>query len=199
MQRFMQILSGGLTPAIITAAYLVCHGLTACIVTPVQTLFLPDITVFASLAYLPHGVRVLAVWLFGWRACLPLAVAALLSDAMFTGAEVRQLLEPVLLQSVAVGALSALIAFELFRVAGRRLYAGRARRLSWAGLLAVGGLASLINSLGQLVVYSGFIFPDDQLAVLAVYAAGDLIGLALCMLGLMLIFRWLRLAHQRRP
>lgn len=198
MSRVLHFLSGFQSYAIIAAAYVVCHGLTAWVVTPVQRLFLPEITVFASLVYLPHGVRVLAVWLFGWRACLPLAAGALLADALFTAADVRQLLEPVLLQSVAVGALSGFAAFELFRLAGRRLYAGQARRLSWTGLLAVGAVASVINSLGQIVVFSGFIFAGQQLPVMLVYAAGDLIGLSVCMLGLMLIFRWLRLAGQRR-
>ncbi|OED50618.1 hypothetical protein AB838_01535 [Rhodobacteraceae bacterium (ex Bugula neritina AB1)] len=199
MLRVMQRLVDLQSFAVITAVYVVCHGLTAWVVTPVQAIFLPEITVFASLIYLPHGVRVLAVWLLGWRAVLPLATGAFLSELMFTDASVRQLMEPVLLQSIAVGALSALAAFEIVKRVGWNLYAGRSRRISWTSLLTVGALASLINSAGQSAVFSGLIFPGDQLPVMAVYAAGDLIGLAVCMLGLTLIFRWLRLAGSRRP
>jgi len=182
--------------AVLTAAYVICHGLTAWGVTPVQQRFLPELTVFASLVYLPHGVRVLSVWLFGWKAVLPLAAGAFLSELIFTAANVRQLMQPVLLESIAVGAVSSLAAFEVFRLLGRNLHAGQARRMAWKGLLAVGALASVFNSIGQSVVFSGLIFPGDQLPVMAVYAAGDLIGLAVCMLVLMLIFRWLRLAGQ---
>ncbi|WP_264212673.1 hypothetical protein [Leisingera thetidis] len=184
--------------AVIIAVYVICHGLTAWAVTPVQNLFLPDITVFASLAYLPHGVRVLSVWLFGWKAILPLAAGALLSEALFTAANVRQLMEPVLLESVAVGAVSAFAAFEIAWLFGWNLYSGQSRRIAWTGLLAIGALASVINSMGQSVVFSGLIFPGDQLPVMAVYAAGDLIGLAVCMVALMLIFRALRLAGKSR-
>jgi hypothetical protein len=184
---------------VVTAIYVICHGLTAWVVTPIQNLFLPEITVFASLVYLPHGVRVLCVWLFGWRACLPLVAGAFLSELMFTDAGVRHLMQPVLWQSIAVGAVSALVAFELFRLAGRDPYAGRARHLAWTELLTIGALASVVNSLGQLLVFSGLIFPDNQLLVMAVYAAGDLIGLGVCMFALMLMFRWLRLATQSGP
>ncbi|WP_027243318.1 hypothetical protein [Leisingera daeponensis] len=196
MSRFYQFLSPVQGFAVITAVYVICHGLTALVVTPVQNLFLPDITVFASLAYLPHGVRVLCIWLFGWKAVLPLAAGALLSELLFTTAGVRELMEPVLLQSIAVGAFSVYAAFEIAWLFGWDLYAGQARRIAWTALLAIGGLASVINSLGQTVVFSGLIFPDDQLPVMAVYAAGDLIGLAVCMVALMLIFRWLRLVSQ---
>ncbi|KIC30201.1 hypothetical protein [Leisingera sp. ANG-S5] len=198
MRRVFQLFAGLQSFAVITAAYVICHGLTAWVVTPVQGLFLPEVTVFASLVYLPHGVRVLAVWLLGWRAVLPLAAGAFLSELIFTDAGVRQVMESVLLQSIAVSAVSAFAAFEIARMFGWNLYAGQQRRIAWSSLLAVGALASLINSSGQSVVFSGLIFPGDQLPVMAVYAAGDLIGLAVCMLALTLIFRWIRLAGKRR-
>ncbi|KIC26758.1 hypothetical protein [Leisingera sp. ANG-M6] len=198
MRRVFQLFAGLQSFAVITAAYVICHGLTAWVVTPVQGLFLPEVTVFASLVYLPHGVRVLAVWLLGWRAVLPLAAGAFLSELIFTDAGVRQVMESVLLQSIAVSAVSAFAAFEIARMFGWNLYAGQQRRIAWTSLLAVGALASLINSSGQSVVFSGLIFPEDQLPVMAVYAAGDLIGLAVCMLALTLIFRWFRLAGKRR-
>ncbi|UWQ78518.1 hypothetical protein K3725_14540 [Leisingera sp. S132] len=198
MRRVLQLFAGLQSFAVITAAYIICHGLTAWVVTPVQGVFLPEITVFASLVYLPHGVRVLAVWLLGWRAVLPLAAGAFLSELIFTDDGVRQVMEPVLLQSIAVSAVSAFAAFEIAGMFGWTLYAGQSRRISWTSLLAIGALASLINSAGQSVVFSGLIFPGDQMPVMAVYAAGDLIGLAVCMLALTLIFRWLRLAGKRR-
>ena len=47
----------------VAGAYILAHGLTALVVTPMQARLLPDVTMFASLVYLPHGVRVLSAWL----------------------------------------------------------------------------------------------------------------------------------------
>ena len=57
-----------MTYLLIVLAYVFCHGLTSLVVTPVQSILLPEITMFASLIYLPHGVRVLASWASGWKA-----------------------------------------------------------------------------------------------------------------------------------
>ena len=62
------------TFGIVIVAYMLAHGLTAWLITPVQALLLPDVTAFASLVYLPHGVRVLATWLLGPIAFVPLAL-----------------------------------------------------------------------------------------------------------------------------
>ena len=48
MMRVFQQLAGLQSFAVITAVYVICHGLTAWVVTPVQGLFLPEVTVFAS-------------------------------------------------------------------------------------------------------------------------------------------------------
>ena len=39
---------------LVVLAYVLCHGLTAMVVTPIQSVFLPEMTVFASLIYLPR-------------------------------------------------------------------------------------------------------------------------------------------------
>ncbi len=178
--------------AVVALAYILAHGLTAHLVTPLQSRLLPDVTAFASLVYLPHGVRVLSTWLIGRIAFFPLCLGAFLSEALFTPAEVSVATDPVILVSIMVGAASALLAFEAMRVAGRRLYATEHRCLHWKWLLLVGALASVINSLGQSLVFSGEVLPDHSVAVLAAYAVGDLFGLVVTTLVLMLVFRWIR-------
>ena len=69
---------------------------------------------------------------------------------IFTDAGVRQVMESVLLQSIAVSAVSAFAAFEIARMFGWNLYAGQQRRIAWTSLLAVGALASLINFVGAV-------------------------------------------------
>ena len=178
---------------IIVAAYVLCHGITAFVVKPVQELFIPHVTIFASLIYLPHGVRVLATWMMGWRAIIPLFTGSYLSNLLLTSNEVRAVTDPVILQSVTVGALSAYVAFGLMKASGRDIAANGGRIMDWKWLLIVGAIASVVNSVGQSIVYSGLILPDEALATLATFAVGDLVGLALNMFVLLLIFRWLRL------
>lgn len=177
---------------IIILAYVLCHGLTAMVVTPVQSLVLPEITVFASLVYLPHGVRVLATWAYGWKAVPALAVGVSISAWLFRPSDDLSFLEPVLIQGILVGSASAFIAFEIVRLAGFNFYFGGSEKLQWKGMIAVGALSSVINSLGQTLVYSGLIDLEKIIGVWAIYAAGDLIGLVVCMFALLFIFRWSR-------
>ena len=70
---------------------------------------------------------------------------------------------------------------------------GRGGLPDWKVLLAIGALASVLNSVAQSVVFSGFILPESYLTVAAVYALGDVAGLFACLFALMLTFRWIRL------
>ena len=178
---------------VIVLAYVFCHGLTALVVSPVQSLVFPEITVFASLVYLPHGVRVLATWAHGWKAIPALIVGVSLSAWIFSPSADLNFLEPALLGGIFVGAVSAFIAFELVRFAGFNFYFGRSKKLQWKGMIAVGALSSVINSFGQTLVYAELIDLEKIVGVWVIYAIGDLIGLIVCMLVLMFVFRWSRI------
>ena len=182
---------------VIVVAYVLAHGLTAMLITPLQSRFIPEITAFASLVYLPHGVRVLSTWLAGRMALLPLFFGAFLAELLFTPADASRVTDPVILVSLVVGASSAVLAFELFRLLGCNLYAGRKFRIHWKWLLLVGMLASVINSIGQSLVFAGLILAERVFAVVMTYAIGDLIGLIVTTFVLMFFFRWIRLRPWR--
>ena len=177
---------------VIVTAYIFCHGLTSFVVTPIQSMVFPEITVFASLMYLPHGVRVLATWAFGWKAIPALVVGAGISAWLFTPAEELDFLEPALLESILIGALSAFLAFELLRLMNFNFYFGGSRKLNWKGMIVIGAISSIVNSIGQTLVFSGLIKFDQLAKTLAIYAVGDLVGLVTCMIALMFVFRWIR-------
>lgn len=183
---------------IVTLAYILCHGLTSLVVAPVQRIFLPDKTVFASLVFLPHGVRVLATWAFVWRAIPPLILGAAIAAFLFMPAEDFNFLEPLLLESIMAGAVCAFLAFEVVKLTGMDLYARGRRWLSWKGMILIGTIASLINSVAQTLIYSGLIGPGELFEVLVIYAVGDIIGLILCMVALMFVFRWSRMLRRAR-
>lgn len=180
---------------VVVLAYVLSHGLTVSIVSPTQSHFLPNTTVFAALIYLPHGVRVLSAWAFGWKAFLPLYVASLISVWLLTPDAEFEFLSPHSLESHAVGSASGILAFELFRLAGHNLYSGCQEKISWKSLIGVGAVATAINSVGQTIIYSGLIGFENLSKVLLMYAIGDLLGLIIAMVILMLVFRWIRPAR----
>ncbi|SHK43815.1 hypothetical protein SAMN05444000_12926 [Shimia gijangensis] len=178
--------------ALIVALYVLAHGITAFLVFPLQEMYLGNITVFASLMYLPQGVRVLGTWIMGWKAIPSLLVGQFLSQKFFLPDFALDIVEPELILSSVVGATAAVWAFEVVRLFGPNLYAGQNKHISWRWLLFVGAIASLINSMGQSFVFSGSILPTDAPNIFLSFAIGDLVGLIVCMLALMLIFRWMR-------
>ena len=88
--------------------------------------------------------------------------------------------------------------FELMRLLGRNLYAGQSRKINWRWLLLVGAFSSVINSIGQSLIHSGSILPEQAMSVLVTFAVGDLVGLFVSMVALMVIFRWIRLINEPR-
>jgi hypothetical protein len=177
---------------IIVVAYVIAHGLTAFVVTPVQSRFFPEYTVFASLIYLPHGVRVLATWAFGWKAIPALIIGVCVSALLFSPNQDLDFLESRLLMGILVGAFSAFLAFELVRRVGYDCYHGSSGRMNWKNMIGIGVISSVINSVGQTLVYSGLIGLGKAPITLVFYAVGDLVGLIVCMLVLMFFFRWVR-------
>lgn len=183
---------------LIIAAYVVGFGLTTFVIAPVQGVFLPEITVFASLMYLPHGIRVLATWASGWRAIPALVMANFVSAALFVPDSTLAFLEPGRAAGILVGAASAFVAFEISRAAGLNLYFGGGRPVNWRGILAVGILASILNAIGQSYAFGSLIDIGDRLPVLMVFLLGDVIGLIVCLITLMFVFRWQRLRRMFR-
>jgi len=68
--------------AVIALAYTLGYLLVNYIVAPVQYLYLSRDFTVGSLLFIPHGIRVLAVWLCGSRAILPLIIAELFCTVM---------------------------------------------------------------------------------------------------------------------
>ena len=65
--------------AVIFITFVLAFALVDFVVEPVQHYFLSSSVIAGSLLFIPHGIRVLAVWLCGVRAILPLICAELFS------------------------------------------------------------------------------------------------------------------------
>lgn len=185
-------------PYVITfLAYIVTYVLHSQVIAPLEMLYDNVLTGFASLFFLPHAVRVLSVWMLGPKALIGLLPAHLLVAvvrAIYTG---RELFDPAIVLGPLVASLSAVVAFELFRMANLNLYVDSLKgALNWRTMMLVGAIASVFNSIGLTLVYRGYIDQASMYTLMTKYLVGDILGLFLGLLILMFFFRWLKLTDR---
>lgn len=168
--------------AVTSLAYVLAFFTTFEVLMPVQALFFPDFENRASLLFLPHGVRVLAAWLLGWR-----SVVALLPGvfAVFLYIAGWGTFEPSRIAAIVIAITVPAATFHLLRLLGWDLSPAK-RRPCWPCIMIVGLVISLVAS--TLTNYAFGSPPEEYIA----YLIGDVFGLFFLMLILMLIFRQLR-------
>ena len=177
-----------ITPFIIAfGCYLALHFLQFFVIFPLEAKYGSNLTFAASLFFLPHLVRVLAVWMLG-----PLAFFALLPADIIIHLIIRQLTDIQIFIPL-IGSGCAIVAFELFKLAGMNFYMTATNTSNWRPLLLIGAVASVINSVSSSLLYRGLILPEDSLLLLGNYIIGDILGLFFGLLVLMVLMRLLRL------
>ena len=141
---------------------------------------------FASLLFLPHGVRVLSAWLLGWKSIVLIAPVALFTHWLIFGAEGFS-------ASGIIGAMSGVIcaatSFWLLAKAGLDFQISNSKAANWRDIMVAGCLASVINTLGI-----GWMLGLDTTTMTG-YLLGDVSGLFACMFILMLTFKSLLIQH----
>lgn len=73
MKRLELILTAISPEILVLGFYCVSFVVMQYVARPIQDLFIAP-TLVGTLLFLPHGVRVIGVWLFGFRAILPLII-----------------------------------------------------------------------------------------------------------------------------
>jgi len=177
--------------AVIFAAFVTAFALVDFVVAPVQHYFLSSSTMAGSLLFIPHGIRVLAVWLCGVRAILPLILAEFLGGVFLWQPDVGL---DVLLGSSLVGGLCVYLTFELFRLAGMELRPdGKHSALTnWKSLILLASIASVFNSVGKQIFFESLAPLTDEVLILAMFWIGDTAGTFACLLLLIGIRRRFR-------
>jgi hypothetical protein len=168
---------------IVSLAYLGAFLLTFGLLMPVQRAVLPEFSHHASILFLPHGVRVLTAWLYGWRALLLLAPSSLLTHAYLYGTAG---FSGGLFSAALLGIFCATFSFWFLAKIRMDYRFALARKISWREILLAGSLASVFNVVGSSYFY-GF-----EIQSASAYFVGDLGGLLASMVILMLGFRWMR-------
>jgi hypothetical protein len=136
---------------------------------------------------LPHGIRILTAWLYGWKAIPLLAPAALLTHWMNLGSDGFTLVGIV---GIFSGIVCAVLIFWVLSRLGMDFRLTADRRANWRDIMLSGSIASVINTFGM-----GWAF-DHDLATLRGCFIGDISGMFACMFALMLVFNVLRGSEQ---
>ena len=147
---------------IIVLAYIVGYLVVDFIVAPVQYLYLSRDFTVGSLLFIPHGIRVLAVWLCGSRAILPLIISELLCTVLLWQPDVAI---STSLGSAMVGGLCVYLTFEVFRLAGIEMRPdGKDSALTnWKSLILLASIASVFNSIGKQIFFGSLAPLTDEI------------------------------------
>ena len=173
---------------IIVLAYIVGYLVVDFIVAPVQYLYLSRDFTVGSLMFIPHGIRVLAVWLCGSRAILPLIIAEFLCTVLLWQPDVAL---SASLGSAMVGGLCVYLTFEVFRLAGIEMRPdGKDSALTnWRSLILLASIASVFNSVGKQIFFGSLAPLADEILILGIFWIGDTLGTFACLLLLIGIRR----------
>ena len=159
----------------VTAVFVLSYQLVDRIIDPVQSLLLT--TGYASLLFLPHGVRVLAVFLYGAGPAFFYVLIAGLVSLSLSDNELDKSVLTIIMQTL-TGALCAPVAYQLlkFSFGSDHISLGSVNARTWRGILMVIIVSSLFNGLFQTLSIG---LGDTGVAnvVLSLkYTAGDIFG-----------------------
>lgn len=170
---------------VITAVYSALVFVTTEFIVPLQRQYFPVVTGFGILLFLPHGVRVLSAWLYGWRSIIYLLPGSIAGMAMVYGASGFEFPLVWLVPIVCVcGYAGIAITRTIFRSPAISVISRS--ELNWRQIILASALASLINTAGHSLVLG--VAGMEAFAFLV----GDTLGTIVLLLVLMMAFRWWR-------
>ena len=173
---------------VISICYIIAYSLTFGFVFPLQQLILANVATQVGLLFIPHGVRVITIYYYGWWAVIYLLPASYLMLFLSSGQTGQDIYAPL------VSLLGCYVGIQLVRL---MLVDTNTRSLNvraWKLLFTAGAVASVFNSLGLTAMQNGL----NKMTFLALklnflgYIIGDMLGMMLCVATIMLGFRYIR-------
>lgn len=170
-----QIADLATTTLVIFGLYFLAYFLVWAVITPVQNAVIPDITRYASLLFLPHGIRVFATSLVGARSIPGLLIAEFVGNYIFWD---LQGMLPLLVVSTASGTVTYLV-FQVLKAAGANAYylPETSRPPPLQTFMLAGILASAANGFLVTTIMEGGMSTGHVTSVLAAFMTGDVTGL----------------------
>lgn len=149
------------------------------VILPLQQAYIYPFEINLLLFYLPHGIRVLTAWLYGWKSIIYILPGQAVAHVVFWGtASLTGIGALDILGGASVGYLGLLAALYILRGQQTGIL-GR----PWVLILLAGVIASFANSAVKVMVHDAL--PKEAFG----YLLGDITGLVLLMVILLYIFK----------
>lgn len=169
------------TTVVVFGIYLVSYFLVWVIITPAQEALIPEITKYASLLFLPHGIRVLATSLVGGKSVLGMVLAEFVGNYFFWGIDA---IVPLCVVSIASGTVTWIVFEGLKALRVNAFYTNvTSEPPPFHTLLLAGILASATNAFLVTAIMEGHMTIGNVMSVLAAYMTGDVTGLLAVMMA----------------
>lgn len=166
----------------VSVAYVLTFLITFEVGFPLQDYFFPSLENHVSLLFLPHGVRIIAAWLFGARSILFLFPGEVATHFLLWG---NTGLEMEILSTILIGCSVGWLGFWLVGLFGLVPRGAYATTSDWKVLMIAGVAASLLNSLLNSLAFG------SGLANAVGYLIGDISGQFFLMLLMIYAMRWI--------
>lgn len=160
---------------VIFGLYFLSYFLVWAVITPLQNAVIPEITKYASLLFLPHGIRVFATSLVGRKSIPGLLLAEFVGNYIFW--DVGGVI-PLLVVSLASGTVTYVV-FEALKVARVNAYYLHvtSQPPPLHTFMLAGVLASAANGFLVTTIMEGGMTTGQVTSVLAAFMTGDVTGL----------------------
>ena len=164
---------------IVSLAYIASYTITSGFISPIQDLILPNIPV-AGMLFLPHGVRILAAYYYGWKA-LPILLPSMylmwFVDVYGNGVPINAI-HPL------ISGICCVVAVKLASGAFKGIL-----EKEWKLLLVAGLIGSILSSLIMSLIINMNFF---NITVFH-FVFGDMAGQLALMIMLIYLFRFSRM------
>jgi hypothetical protein len=170
----------------VTIAYILLFLLTFGIIMPYQYFLLTQLPLNISLLFLPHGVRIITVYLYGWK-----SIFYLLPGHLVTWAYLNLFLHSKKdMYSSLISILCSFFAVSLMFWSWTS-HPEKKAQAHWKLIMAAGALASAGNGLGHALLY-GDLEDAGGIKIIVGYMIGDISGLFFLLLVLIIINKYMR-------
>lgn len=171
-----------LPTVVVSVCYFFSFVITFGYLWPLQQQLVPGATVFAILVFLPHGVRVITAWLYGWRSVVFLAPASFATQIYLWG---LLSIDVGFVSATVIGISCATFSFWALAKAGMDFRLVQGKVAHWQDVVIAGTVASVLNSAVSLWFY-------EQLdaATITTRFAGDMIGM-LTLMAALAVLLWI--------
>jgi len=173
----------------VSVAYIITFSVTLGFIFPLQQLLLNNVPSYIGLMFLPHGVRILTLYFYGWRGILYLLPACWLT------AMLSQEQTGVVLVSSIVSLLCCYLGVQFMRILFSDTVSVSFAIKDWKLMFWGGVVGSVFNGIGLTSLNQTYKSTVDNSALLMEvigFVVGDVLGLVFCLISIVYLFRMIR-------